>query len=94
MVERRGAFGAMLPHAILLIGVAIVAFPVYLAIIGSTHENAVIANGQMPLYPGDRGYETYYRTLFIGTSRSTREPVSRMLLNSLTMATIIADSVS
>ena len=51
MVEHR-RFGNLLPHLVLLIGVAIVAFPVYLAVIASTHDNAVIANGQMPLYPG------------------------------------------
>ena len=48
MVEHR-RFGNLLPHLVLLAGVIIVAFPVYLAIIASTHDNAVIANGQMPL---------------------------------------------
>ncbi len=90
MVERKGALARLLPHAVLLIGVAIVAFPVYLAIIGSTHENAVIANGQMPLWPGTTAFDTYYRTIFVGAGRTTREPVSTMLLNSLTMALLIA----
>jgi sn-glycerol 3-phosphate transport system permease protein len=90
MVERRTSIGSLIPHLILLAGVAVVAFPVYLAIIGSTHEPSVIANGQMPLYPGAHAFDTYYRTLVLGPSRSTREPVSGMLLNSLMMATIIA----
>jgi len=90
MVERRSPLARVLPHLVLLIGVAIVAFPVYLALIGSTHESSVIANGQMPLYPGSEAVDTYYRTLFVGTSRTTREPVSRMLLNSFTMAMLIA----
>ena len=51
MVERR-RFGNLLPHLILLLGVAIVAFPVYLCFVGSTHEQSVIANGQMPITPG------------------------------------------
>ena len=89
MVERR-RWGNLLPHAVLLIGVAIVAFPVYLALIGSTHESATIANGKMPLYPGSTGLDTYYRTLFTGPSRTTREPVYHMLWNSLLMALIIA----
>ena len=50
MVENR-PFGNILPHLILWIGIAIVAFPVYLAFVGSTHEANVIANGQMPLTP-------------------------------------------
>jgi sn-glycerol 3-phosphate transport system permease protein len=62
-------------HLVLLIGVAIVAFPVYLAVIASTHDNAVIANGQMPLYPGTHGLETYWNTIVSGTGRTTRQPV-------------------
>ena len=61
MVEHR-RFGNLLPHLVLLAGVAIVAFPVYLAIIASTHDNTVIANGQMPLYPGSHALETYWNT--------------------------------
>ena len=77
-------------HAILWIGIAIVAFPVYMAFIGSTHDATVIANGEMPLTPGPHFLENYYRTIVIGTSGSTREPVSTMLLNSLVMALSIA----
>ena len=89
MVERR-RFGNLLPHVILCIGVAIVAFPVYLAFVASTHEPAIIANGRMPLTPGPHILENYWRTLFVGAGRSTREPVGMMLVNSLLMATIIA----
>jgi sn-glycerol 3-phosphate transport system permease protein len=89
MVERR-RFGDLIPHAILMIGVAILAFPVYLCFIGSTHEQTIIANGQMPITPGGLFLETYYKTIFIGTSGTTREPVGRMLLNSFVMASIIA----
>ncbi|TMJ00176.1 MAG: sn-glycerol-3-phosphate ABC transporter permease UgpE [Alphaproteobacteria bacterium] len=89
MVENR-PFGNILPHLILWIGIAIVAFPVYLAFVGSTHEPTIIANGQMPLLPGPHLVENYYRTLFIGTSGTTREPVYTMLLNSFVMAMAIA----
>ncbi|HEX5866823.1 MAG TPA: glycerol-3-phosphate transporter, partial [Beijerinckiaceae bacterium] len=51
MVERR-RFGNLIPHLILWVGVAIVAFPVYLAFVASTYDAATIANGQMPLTPG------------------------------------------
>ena len=85
MVERR-RFGDLFPHLILLLGVAIVAFPVYLCFVGSTHEQSVIANGQMPMTPGALFWETYYQTLFVGSSRTTREPVGTMLFNSFVMA--------
>src|ERR1041384_822600 len=89
MVENR-PFNNLIPHLILWIGVVIVAFPVYLAFVGSTHEATVIANGQMPLTPGAKFLENYYRTIFIGTSGTTREPVATMLLNSFIMAMAIA----
>ena len=89
MVERK-RFGNFLPHAILWIGIAIVAFPVYLAFIGSTHDAATIANGQMPPTPGAYFLENYYRTIFVGTSATTREPVATMILNSFVMAIGIA----
>ena len=74
MVENR-PFRNIVPHLILWIGIAIVAFPVYLAFVGSTHEPTIISNGQMPLTPGAHFFENYYRTIFIGTSGTTREPV-------------------
>jgi sn-glycerol 3-phosphate transport system permease protein len=89
MVEHR-RFGNLLPHLVLLLGVIIVAFPVYLAIIASTHDNATIANGQMPLYPGTHGLETYWHTLVSGTGKTTRQPVGDMMLASLVMAVGIA----
>src|SRR6476619_298954 len=89
MVERR-RFGDLIPHLILLLGIGIVAFPVYLCFIGSTHEQAVIANGQMPITPGPLFWDTYHQTIFVGSTRSTREPVGTMLLNSFIMATLIS----
>jgi sn-glycerol 3-phosphate transport system permease protein len=89
MVEQN-RFGNLLPHLVLWIGIAIVAFPVYLAFVASTHEPTIISNGQMPLTPGPYFFENYYRTIFIGTSSSTREPVGTMLFNSLVMALSIS----
>src|SRR5215470_17818769 len=89
MVERR-RFGNLFAHLVLGLGVAIVAFPVYLCFIGSTHEQAVIANGQMPITPGRLLFSTYYKALSFGTSGTTHEPVAGMLLNSVVMAAMIA----
>ena len=89
MVEQR-RFENLIPHIILCIGIAIVAFPVYLAFVASTHEPTIISNGQMPPVPGPYFLDNYYRTIFVGTSGTTREPVSTMLFNSFVMATVIA----
>jgi sn-glycerol 3-phosphate transport system permease protein len=89
MVERR-RFGNLFAHLTLGLGVAILAFPVYLCFIGSTHEQTVIANGQMPITPGRLFLTTYYKAMFYGTSGTTHEPVVGMLFNSMVMAAMIA----
>ncbi|MFX7071568.1 hypothetical protein ABTI09_19965, partial [Acinetobacter baumannii] len=66
------------------------AFPVYLAFVASTWDAATIANGKLPIYPGPYLAENYYRLRFVGTGSSTRQPVGRMMVNSLVMALSIA----
>jgi sn-glycerol 3-phosphate transport system permease protein len=89
MVEHR-PWNDIIAYIILTLGVFIVAFPVYLAFIASTHDAGTVVGGQMPLSPGNQTLENYYRAVFIGGSRTSREPVGRMLLNSLISATGIA----
>jgi sn-glycerol 3-phosphate transport system permease protein len=89
MVENR-TFGDRLAYIILTIGVFVLAFPVYLTFIASTWDASTIINGQLPLYPGPHFFENYYRTLFVGTSGTTREPVLNMMFNSLIMALAIS----
>jgi sn-glycerol 3-phosphate transport system permease protein len=90
MVERSTLLSRIFPHAILCLGVFIVAFPVYLAIIASTHSATDIINGTFGLLPGGQGIQNYTSVLFSGTSGTTREPVLRMMANSFAMAMIIA----
>ncbi|WP_128564213.1 sn-glycerol-3-phosphate ABC transporter permease UgpE [Methylobacterium crusticola] len=87
MVENR-RFGNLIPHLVLCFGVGVVAFPVYLALIGSTHDAATIANGRMPLWPGSHALETYRRALT--ESGMAGVPVATMLLNSTITALAIA----
>lgn len=89
MIENR-RLGNLPAHVVLIVGVVIMAFPVYLAILGSTHTAETIANGQLPLWPGDQLIENYRRALFVGTARTTRALVATMLLNSFVMALAIA----
>jgi sn-glycerol 3-phosphate transport system permease protein len=89
MVENQ-RFAKIVAYLLLGLGVLVVAFPVYLAIVASTFDAATISNGNMPLVPGDQAGENYYRTIFVGASSSTREPVGGMMLNSFVMAMGIA----
>jgi sn-glycerol 3-phosphate transport system permease protein len=90
MVERQTLIARVVPHIILVLGVCIVAFPVYLALLASTYDARTVSNGQMTLVPGGQFIENYTRIIFTGTSSSTREPVGTMLLNSFIMAMVIA----
>ncbi|MEA2833584.1 MAG: sn-glycerol 3-phosphate transport system permease protein [Methylobacteriaceae bacterium] len=89
MIENR-RFGNLPAHLVLIIGVILVGFPVYLAVIASTHSADTIANGQLTLWPGSDFVENYRRALFVGTSRTTRALVATMLFNSFVMALAIA----
>jgi sn-glycerol 3-phosphate transport system permease protein len=89
MVERRHWFSDLVPHIILVLGVLLMAFPVWVAFVGSTWDAGTIANGQMPFYPGPFGPENYSRALLQG-GRSTGEPVGMMMMNSFIMAITIA----
>ena len=51
MVENR-PFGNALAHLILIAGVLVIVFPVYMAFIASTWDAATIANGKLGLLPG------------------------------------------
>jgi sn-glycerol 3-phosphate transport system permease protein len=89
MVENR-PLSTFIAHAILWLGIGIVAFPVYLTLVASTYDAATIANGNMPLTPGPNFFKNYYQAIFIGPSMSTRTPVGLMMLNSFIMAMVIA----
>jgi sn-glycerol 3-phosphate transport system permease protein len=89
MVERR-PLRNIFAHIVLIIGLVIVAFPVYLTFVASTSTTAEVSNGQMGLLPGPNFFRNYGKALFEGTSGTTRTPVALMLWNSFLMAMIIA----
>ncbi len=80
-----------IPHCILSMGVVIFAFPIYFALIGSTHDAATIATGRMPLLPGGHTLDNYWNALTSGTGfRVSGTPVRTLMINSLIMALVIA----
>jgi sn-glycerol 3-phosphate transport system permease protein len=82
---------ALFRHGVLLIGLFLVAFPVWVAFVASTHSLQDIRSVPMPLWPGDRALETYWSVLFQGGGRMSQQtPVTSMLWNSLVMAVCVA----
>ncbi|HWH42259.1 MAG TPA: sn-glycerol-3-phosphate ABC transporter permease UgpE [Usitatibacter sp.] len=89
MVENRPWLD-FLAHAILLTGVVLVAFPLYVTFVASTLTYDQIVTVPMPLLPGDQLLENYSQVLRAGSTKGSAAPVSTMLLNSLVMAVCIA----
>lgn len=89
MVENR-PFLNLLAHIVLIFGVLVVAFPVWIAFVASTHEPSTFLSGQMPLLPGGHMVETYSTMMTTGITSSGAPPLKVMLLNSLVMALAIA----
>ena len=89
MVERNPLL-TFLSHLILIVGVAIVALPVYIALIASTHGPADFLSGVVPMLPGPHALDNYAAMLGSGLTSSGAPPLWPMLLNSLIMAMAIA----
>ena len=89
MVENR-PWLTVLAHAVMILGVAVIAFPVYVTFVASTHDLERIMQVPMPLVPGDRLIENYAQVLSAGTTTGSKAAVGTMLLNSTVMALAIA----
>jgi sn-glycerol 3-phosphate transport system permease protein len=81
---------AWLPHAVLWIGIAITAFPLYVAFVASTLTPQDIAQAPMPIVPGPHGLDNYTAVLVQGMKGTyLSPPVWQMMWNSLVMALLI-----
>jgi sn-glycerol 3-phosphate transport system permease protein len=89
LIERRPVLD-FVSHAVVLIGIAIVAFPIYLTFVASTHTAQEIVQAPMPLLPGSHFYENYASALSGGGSGpGSTAPVARMMWVSLVTALVI-----
>ncbi|HUG22128.1 sn-glycerol-3-phosphate ABC transporter permease UgpE [Piscinibacter sp.] len=89
MVERNPALRAF-SHMVMVLGVLIVAFPLYLAFVASSHTAQDIVQAPMPLLPGANLADTYKTALFGGgEGAGSTAPVARMMWVSLVTALVI-----
>lgn len=86
----QSAAGIYMAHAILIIGILIVAFPIYYTFVASTHTLQTILRPPLPLLPGPEFFNNYYEALFGGVGRIGGVPVSTLLLNTTIVALGIA----
>ena len=79
-----------LAHGILVLGVALFAFPIWVMFAGATQNAGVIARGGLSLMPDFRHIGIFWQALFAGGASRAGNPVWHMLLVSFGMAVAIA----
>jgi sn-glycerol 3-phosphate transport system permease protein len=90
MIENRPIL-TFISNLILVIGVALVALPVYITFVASSLAVDEVLQSPMPMLPGSHLIENYTKVLSQGASTNvTTAPVGRMMFNSLVTALVIA----
>ncbi|SKA32329.1 sn-glycerol 3-phosphate transport system permease protein [Enhydrobacter aerosaccus] len=90
MVENR-PFLTVLSHLVMILGVVIVAFPVWMTFVASTHDQATMLRAPIPLLPGTHLIENYRQVLTAGYNQGNGGiPILTTLMNSLIMALGVA----
>ncbi|MFO1412980.1 MAG: sn-glycerol-3-phosphate ABC transporter permease UgpE [Burkholderiales bacterium] len=89
MIENR-PWLTFVSHLVLIVGVAIVALPLYVTFVASTLSAEEVLQAPMPLLPGDRMWENYSQVLAAGSANGSSAPVGRMMFNSFVSAMVIA----
>jgi sn-glycerol 3-phosphate transport system permease protein len=90
MIERN-RFLDIVAHAVLILGVVVVAFPIYITFVASTHTMEEVVKTPMPLWPGTHLLENYSAALFGDRmGMGSTAPVGHMMLVSLISALVIS----
>ncbi|MEZ5856501.1 MAG: sn-glycerol-3-phosphate ABC transporter permease UgpE [Hyphomicrobiaceae bacterium] len=91
MVENRPWLTAF-AHAILILGVISMVFPIWVTFVASTHRAEDLISAPIPLWPGTELWTNYKAVLSRGLDNPTAGgvPLGLMMLNSLIMALAIA----
>jgi sn-glycerol 3-phosphate transport system permease protein len=89
MVENR-PFVTWLSHIVLIIGVAIIAFPIWMTFVAATHDQATMLRPPVPIWPGRHLFENIQTVLTSGYNRPGSVPLWITLANSMIMALGVA----
>lgn len=80
----------LIAHLVLILGILIVAFPIYYTFVASTHTLQTILRPPLPLLPGKEFFANYWQALFGGIGRIGGVGVDRLLLNTTIVALAVA----
>ncbi|MBP1876681.1 sn-glycerol 3-phosphate transport system permease protein [Ensifer adhaerens] len=89
MIEKR-PIANFIGHLVLIIGVIIVAFPIYYTFVASTRTSVEIIRPPMSLALGDQLTENYTEAMSEGVERVVGVSLERLLFNSTVVAIAIA----
>ncbi|MBB3428261.1 sn-glycerol 3-phosphate transport system permease protein [Rhizobium sp. BK312] len=89
MIEKR-PIANLIGHLMLIIGIVIVAFPIYYTFVASTMTSAEILRPPISLLPGGHFAENYGEALNGGVERVVGVSLERMLWNTFVVAVVIA----
>jgi sn-glycerol 3-phosphate transport system permease protein len=89
MVENR-PWLTVLSHFVVLLGVIIIAFPVWMTFVASTHSQQTMLQSPIPVLPGPHLIENYTKVLTEGYGKVGSTPVMMTLTNSMIMALGVA----
>ena len=82
MVENRPLLN-FVTHAVLLLGVALVALPIWITFVAATHDEVRMMQGPIPVLPGSYFWENLKQTFWGSGLEGTQiTPVWRMLRSS------------
>lgn len=77
-------------HLVLILGILVVAFPIYYTFVASTHSLQTILRPPLPLLPGGEFFNNYREALFGGVGRIGGVSVTTLLVNTTIVAFGIA----
>jgi sn-glycerol 3-phosphate transport system permease protein len=90
MVENR-PFVTFLSHLTVIVGLVIIAFPVWMTFVASTHDQDTMLRSPVPIWPGSHMLENYWTVLVEGyKNRPGTVPLYVTLTNSMIMALGVA----
>ncbi|MBW8285710.1 MAG: sn-glycerol-3-phosphate ABC transporter permease UgpE [Rhizobium sp.] len=89
MIENRPV-ATLLGHLLLVLGIIVVAFPIYYTFIASTMSSIDIIRPPMSLLPGDQFIENYSGALSGGVEQVVGVSLERLLFNTFVVAMAIA----
>ena len=89
MIENRPVV-TFVSHCMLIAGIAIIAFPIWITFVASTHDAVRMTQIPLPLLPGGHFFANLDQALNFGIDGGANQGVGMMLFNSLIMALSVA----